>query len=210
MHPAVHDYDSTKFDFVSILSGIYDVDDLAKLRADVPIDVLTVETDQATDFHAKFYDAFEPSIRTLYREFIASIVPDVLKTDEFCFQRVPTFRIHLPGNVAVGEFHTDGDYNHGDGEINFWVPFTPAWGSNSVWIEDELGSAKYEPVTLNPGQALVFDAVNWSHGNVVNETGHTRVSFDFRCIPLKNYTASTLKSVDAGLGLWIGEYFDVL
>jgi hypothetical protein len=210
MRPTVHRYDEKAFDFAAILRRMYDVEDLAKLRADEPLDRLTVETDQATALHARFYDEFAGQVSGLYREFVATVVPEVIGTTDFCFQRVPTFRVHLPGNVAVGEFHTDGDYNHRDGEINFWVPFTPAFGSNSVWIEKELGSADYQPATVEPGEALVFDAVHWSHGNVLNETGSTRVSFDFRCIKMSDYEGTELRSVDAGLGLWIGEYFDVL
>jgi hypothetical protein len=209
MQPTIHHYDLARFNFIEALCQIFGADDLAQLFPATPLDVLTVKTDQTTKFHAKFYAAFDARIRSRYRELVATIVPGILGTQDFCFQKVPTFRISLPGNVAVGEFHTDGDYNHSDGEINFWIPFTPAWGSNSIWVEDELGSERYEAMTLNPGQVLVFDAVNWNHGNRINETGHTRVSFDFRCIPMANYAASPLRTVDAGHGLWIGDYFDV-
>ncbi|GLU48714.1 hypothetical protein [Nocardiopsis ansamitocini] len=209
MRPTIHDYDTTEFDFVSVMSDIYGVDELSRLVPGTPMERLTWKTDQATRFHAKFYDAFEAKVQDLYRGFLASFVPGVLGTTEFCFQRVPTFRVHFPGNVAVGNFHTDGDYNHGQGEVNFWVPFTPTWGSNAVWIEEELGSKDYRPVSLDPGQVLVFDAVNWSHGNKVNETESTRVSFDFRCIRLTDYRPSELSTVDAKRGLWIGDYFDV-
>jgi hypothetical protein len=207
--PVVHDYDMTRFDFGELLRQVFDTDDLAKLRPDRPLELLTWQTDQGTDFHARFYRAFEPEIKALYRQFVAEFVPGVLGTQDFCFQRVPTFRIHFPGNVAVGSFHTDGDYNHDSGEVNFWVPFTSAWGSNSVWIERDLGAGGHQPQILEPGQVLVFDAVNWSHGNQVNDTGSTRVSFDFRCIPMTDYNPTERKTVDYGKGLWIGEYFDV-
>ncbi|GAA4195451.1 hypothetical protein [Microbispora amethystogenes] len=215
MHPVVHepviyDYDAARFDFGDILRKIYDVDDLARLRPEGELEVMTWKTDQSTDFHAKFYEAFEAELKPLYREFVAAFVPGVLGTEEFCFQQVPTFRVHFPGNVAVGDFHRDRDYNHGDGEVNFWVPFTPAYDTNSVWIERELGSGDYRPMTVDPGQVLVFDSVDWSHGNKINETGSTRVSFDFRCIRLSDYNPSTLRTVDAKRGLWIGDYFDVL
>lgn len=107
---------------------------------------------------------------------MADFVPAILDTKEFCFQRVPTFRPHFPGNVAVGKFHTDGDYNHEDGEGNFWVPFTSAWGTNSAWIETELGNADYQPWKLTPGQVLKFAAVHWRHGNKVNDTGQCKES----------------------------------
>jgi hypothetical protein len=210
MRPSVHQYDPTRFDFGSILRRIYGIDDLASMAPEAPLEVLTWQTDQATDFHAAFYKAFESEVRDLYREFVGYFVPEVLGTKDFCFQRVPTFRVHFPGNVAVGEFHTDGDYNHGAGEINFWVPFTPTWGTNTVWVEQELGRGDYRPVELTPGQVLVFDSVHWRHGNKLNDTSSTRVSFDFRCIPMADYAPSKLSTVDAKRGLWIGDYFDVL
>jgi ectoine hydroxylase-related dioxygenase (phytanoyl-CoA dioxygenase family) len=210
MRPIVHQYDQGKFDFAAAFREIYRVDDLSTLHADSPMEVLTWQTDQATVFHRQFYAAFDEHIRSRYRGFVAAVAPKVLGTGEFCFQRVPTVRVHLPGNLAVGEFHTDGDYNHKQREVNFWVPVTPTWGSNSVWIEQELGQHDYAPVSLAPGEMIVFDAVNWSHGNKINETGACRVSFDFRCIRLSEYEETGLRSVDAGKGMWIGDYFDVL
>ncbi|MGB3441060.1 MAG: hypothetical protein WBA97_20105 [Actinophytocola sp.] len=210
MRPEIHDYDLLRFDFGSALRRVYGVEDLAALIPAAPMERLTWQTDQATEYHAMFYKEFDAEIKELYREFVADFVPSILGTKEFCFQRVPTFRLHFPGNVAVGEFHTDGDYNHEDGEVNFWVPFTNAWGTNSVWIETALGNSDYQPWKLAPGQVLKFDAVHWSHGNKVNDTGATRVSFDFRCIPMTDYAPSEKRTVDAKRGLWIGDYYDVL
>lgn len=210
MRPSVHTYDLKRYDFGSVLRRIYEIDDLSALAPDVPLELLTWQTDQATDFHATFYKEFDTEVKELYRQFVADFIPQVLGTKEFCFQRVPTFRVHFPGNVAVGSFHTDGDYNHEAGEVNFWVPFTRAWGTNSVWIETELGNSDFQPQELAPGQVLTFDAVHWNHGNKVNDTGATRVSFDFRCILMSDYAPSEKRTVDAKRGLWIGDYYDVL
>ena len=87
--------------------------------------------------------------------------------------------VHLPNNVAVGEFHRDRDYSHGEGETNFWLPVTNAWDSNSVWIEGEEGAEDFTPYEVAVGQLLVFDGVNLAHGNKMNTTGKTRVSFCF-------------------------------
>jgi len=38
-------------------------------------------------------------------------VPTSLDVKDFCSQRVPTLRLHFPGNITVGESHADGDYN---------------------------------------------------------------------------------------------------
>ncbi len=209
MRPSVHQYDPTRFDFVSVLRRIYGIDDLASLAPEAPLELLTWENDQSTDFHAAFYRVFDSEVRDLYREFVANLVPEVLGTKEFCFQRVPTFRVHLPNNMAVCEFHTDADFNHGPGEINFWVPFTRTWGTNTVWVEQEVGRGDYQPAELVPGQVVVFDGVHLRHGNKINDTGSTRVSFDFRCIPMADYAPSNLRTATKR-GLWIGEYFDVL
>jgi ectoine hydroxylase-related dioxygenase (phytanoyl-CoA dioxygenase family) len=210
MEPRIEHYDLEKFDFVAALGRIFDEVDLTALGSDAQYARLTRATDQSTDYHRMFYAAFESELSTLFRAFVADFVPSVLGTTEFCFQRSPTFRVHLPDNIAVGEFHVDGDYNHQDGEVNFWVPLTPVWGSNSLWIEETLGGRDYQPVVLKPGELLVFDAVNWRHGNMTNTTGSTRVSFDFRCVPLKSYVPSGLRTVSAGRTLNIGDYFDVL
>jgi hypothetical protein len=209
MRPRIETYDLKRFDFISILCRLYDVENLGHLGRSLSVPILTRETDQSTVFHRIFYEAFKIQISSLYREFVAHFVPSMLGTPEFCFQRISTLRVHLPWNVAVGEFHTDGQYNHTSGELNFWMPFTAAWGTNTVWIEEVPGERDYRPVELLPGEVLMFDAVNWSHGNVANDTGSTRISFDFRCIPLSDYTPSELRTVNARRALRIGDYFDV-
>jgi ectoine hydroxylase-related dioxygenase (phytanoyl-CoA dioxygenase family) len=123
---------------------------------------------------------------------------------------VPTFRVHLPDNLAVGEFHTDGAYHHQQGEINFWLPVTEAFDTNSLWIESEPGRADFSPVRLTPGQVYMFDGVNLSHGNKVNRTGVTRVSFDFRLISRHRFTNTDHVSVSAGRRMSIGHYWSAL
>src|SRR3954454_22182362 len=119
MEPRVEHYELAQFDFRSAVSALFGTTDLSTLGADDQIELLTRATDQSTTYHRAFYEAFDEHIAPLYREFVATFVPTVLGTKDFCFQRSPTFRVHLPGNVGVGEFHTDGDYNHRTGEVNF-------------------------------------------------------------------------------------------
>jgi hypothetical protein len=35
--------------------------------------------------------------------------------------------------------HCDADYFHQPHELNFWLPCTPAYGSNTRWLESEPG-----------------------------------------------------------------------
>ncbi|HET7488888.1 MAG TPA: hypothetical protein VFJ85_13245 [Acidimicrobiales bacterium] len=207
--PAIHSYDRREHDFVTAVSQIFEGAELARLGDDRRYDLFDRERDQSTDFHGRFYRNFD-AIRPLYHHFVATVAAGIVG-EPFCVQRVPTFRIHLPSNVAVGEFHTDGDYNHPVGELNFWVPLTRAWESNTIWIETALRKGDCAPAPrLGPGQFLTFDAVRWRHGNVPNETGSTRVSFDFRCIPLARYAEGDGRSVNTGQRFVIGDYFEVL
>lgn len=125
------------------------------------------------------------------------------------YQTVPTFRVQIPGNLSVGEFHTDKDYNHGEEEINWWIPVTRAYGTNTVWIESEPNKKDYQPYELGPGQALIFSGANLSHGNKVNDTPHTRVSLDFRVVPARDFKSRDTESMIRKLKMDIGGYFAV-
>lgn len=206
--PTVHRYDLDQHNLPEAVAAVMGVESLDSMGTDADYQRFTRATDQSTHFHKQFYAAF-PQLRPLYQRFVRAVAGPVIG-EPFCFQRVPTFRVHLPGNVAVGEWHTDADYSHPEGEVNFWVPLTKAWDTNTVWIELDLGEGNHAPAPpLSPGQFLVFDAVRWSHGNVANDTGSTRVSFDFRCIPLSVYRPVEGRSVNTRQRLVIGEYFEV-
>ncbi len=205
--PAIHSYALAEYDFVSAVSAIFGDAELDRLGNERRYERFSRESDQSTDFHGLFYRSFD-AIRPLDHRFVAAVAAGVLG-EPFCFQRVPTFRIHLPSNVAVGEFHTDGDYSHPVGELNFWVPLTRAWETNTIWVETSLGKGDCAPIPrMAPGQYLTFDAVRWRHGNVPNETGSTRMSFDFRCIPMSRYSEGDGRSVNTRQRFVIGDYFE--
>jgi ectoine hydroxylase-related dioxygenase (phytanoyl-CoA dioxygenase family) len=109
-------------------------------------------------------------------------------------QRPPSFRCHLPGAGTASAFHRDGDPKYGitPGTINAWVPLTPVGGSNSLHVESELGSEAYRPVSMQPGEILIFDAFHLKHGSYANKTQTTRISFDFRFLPNNRDLVRTL------------------
>ena len=115
-------------------------------------------------------------------------------------QRPPSFRCHLSGAGTVSAFHRDGDRKYGipPGTINGWVPLTTVGGANSIYIETERGSEDYRPVSLRPGQILIFDAFHLKHGSYPNDTLATRVSFDFRFLPNNPARARELGGPAAG------------
>jgi hypothetical protein len=200
------DYDLDRFDFRPAAHAILGHNHLEELRDDAA-PVVIQQPDQASRFHKLFYDGFD-QLAVTYTEFVKHVAEQLFTVPTVFYQKVPTFRVHLPGDMPVGEFHRDRDYNHQDGEINCWVPLTRAYGSNTIWIETEHSG--YVPWDLDVGQALIFDAVNLRHGNLINTTPHSRVSFDFRMIDPADYTDSGKKTVSAGRRRAVGDYFDVI
>ena len=204
----VLEYDPTSYGFDEVMRKALGAEQLDSLHDIAQYPLFARENDQQSMFHERLYGMGEEFFRP-YRRFLTEVVRPFIGED-IIYQRIPTFRVHLPGNVAVGAFHRDRDYAHGDSEINFWLPVTRAWDTNTVWIESREGAADYEPQPCEIGEVLIFDGVNLAHGNKVNTTDKTRVSFDFRVVPRSEYVPSTRTSINTKMTFAIGDYFEVL
>ena len=171
--------------------------------------VLDVDSDQSTSFHKVFYNNAnkeDSKFNSIYKKFIHNEVVKEMGED-IIYQRYPTFRAHLPDNLEVGAFHKDRDYNHGVTEVNFWLPVTDAYDTNTVWCESKEGEEDFQPINVYHGQYLIFNGANLTHGNKINRTGATRVSFDFRVVKKSEFKASGKKTVSQGKKFEIGDYF---
>jgi hypothetical protein len=195
------------FDFPCVVGEALGTQDLSSVGIHNRIDVRIRETDQQTRWHERFYKTFM-SWQGLYLRFLNEVATEVMG-EEFYFQAIPNLRVHLPNNLAVGEFHTDSAYGHPDGELTFWVPLTPAYETNTLLIETAPGRRDYVPVEALPGTMIVFDAGNLEHGNVLNTTGKTRISFDFRCIPVSKWRPSERTSINMAMSFAPGGYYAV-
>ncbi len=202
---SVATYDLQQFDFTRRVAEILDVAELECLHEKFPLPPGS-HGDQDTVVHRILYSTFQ-RWSPLYEEFVRAIVPAGVG---HCFQRVPTFRIHYPETTATRAFHRDSEYNHQPGVINYWVPLTEAYTTNSIWLENPLEGNVARPVHLRPGQMLRFDATSIRHGSMPNETGRTRVSFDFRTIELEHFEPAGLRTVTNNVELRIGGYYAVL
>lgn len=203
------DYDPAEYPFAETVSSIFDSDDLSTLGAgDRRYGVLTRESDQSTAYHSAFYARVADLLPTYERFVRAVIAPLFAGESEIVYQRVPTFRIHLPDNLAVGTFHRDTEFGHSVDEQNFWLPITSADGSNSIWIESRPNKGDYRPMRVRYGQVLHFDAARLMHGNRLNESGRTRLSLDFRVIPGSRYRPrADAVTVNTRMSLSVGGYF---
>lgn len=172
-------YPLEDYPFPTLVADTLGIDDLTGLSANLAR--RTWRTDQQSPWHGFFYSAFD-SWRDVYVALVREVIaPHV--GEPFYYQNVPTFRVQLPGNVAVGEFHTDAQYHHPLGEQSFWLPLTHAYGTCTLWIADD--DDELHAVDARPGQIAQFAAVTRRHGNKLNQTGRSRVSFDFRCLPVR-------------------------
>jgi hypothetical protein len=197
---AVLRYRLDLYPFPQLIAEIIEEPDLAALRDDGR-PLATRATDQQTRWHARFYEARE-RWGPLYTNFVMDYVARLFR-EPFFYQAIPTFRVQLWGNLAVGAYHRDAEYGHPVGEVNFWLPLTRAWGSNSVYLED---GERARAVSAWPGDIVVFDAVGRRHGNERN-LGDSRVSFDFRCLPVRLYRESEARSVNMGCRFAPGDYY---
>ena len=185
---------------VSTIEGFYfrvlKVDDLEMLHqyeaTDKTKNALFVKgTDQKSDFHSLLYSEFDRDIdsdivrayRQLCKEWYAEL-PEY-GYSKWAIQRYPSLRIHLPGNVSVFEFHRDSDYNHPLGEINHFLSVTRSTGTASLHVEEDLGWNNHSPLELNKAQSAILNTSIFKHGDLVNKEEYTRVSVDFRVIPIE-------------------------
>ncbi|MFT7578837.1 MAG: sporadic carbohydrate cluster protein (TIGR04323 family) [Myxococcota bacterium] len=152
-------------------------------------------------------DTHEASFQRLLRRFSSDVIQAVGALEApLAVQRFPNVRIMAPDRPqAVFPFHTGLQYGHGPASRSLWLPLTdvraPSDASASMHIIDletsralvaqatseqlsvaamqALFLAHSKPLSAGPGQVVLFSQEHL-HGNVVNTTGKTRVSIDFR------------------------------
>jgi hypothetical protein len=198
-------YDITNYNFKELLEKKLNVEDLSAINNSYQL--FERANDQSTDYHAIFYKwARTDEFIDLYDDFIKAIIQP-LYNEKIVYQAIPTFRICLPNNIAVGEYHKDKKYRDESWakqvkEFNFFLPFTDAFATNTIWVESEedKGDCKY-------GECIQWDGSNLTHGNEKNITGKTRVSVDFRVIAESNYIPNDKGSINTNTLFAKGGYY---
>lgn len=178
------------------------------------------------DFH-EFVDKSDEFTK-LYHEFIKkNIIPLLMnnsdesneKENKLVIQKTPNIRISFPQYAAIGRnqdedcetiigYHKDADFGHHLNEMNFIIPITKMYESNSVHYETEIGSETYENLELEPNQMFRGYLNQLHHYNVKNKTGQTRISFDIRVIPYDKYMENL--EYFKGTKFELGKYYIVL
>jgi hypothetical protein len=181
---------------------------------DQSYDLRTVDNDDKTKFHKQFYSRLNSGwydFIFLYYNLILKIKDFYNISEELVFQKTPSFRVHLPGNLAVGEFHSDSKYNHPWGEINISVPLTDAKPPRSILIDVNNNEKKpiFEDMSCEHGQLAIFNGNTLLHGNKLNDSELTRVSFDFRLLTKSDYIKDSQdkKSFGQNIKFEMGGYY---
>ncbi len=221
-------YDVEKFNFYGIFSQHFQesfgTSAVEKIHDYIPnhlkpTRVLKVGEDQATYAHGILYQidpAYQLKAKTpkvvenrgfigLYQEFVKFLEREVFH-EQLVYQKLPTLRIHFPNNLSVGEYHRDRNYSHPIEEVNIWVPLTQATGTATIQMESSYDAKDFRPVEAEYGQYVIFDS-GLMHGNEVNVEGYTRVSFDFRVIPISMYQEREGASINQKMKFQIGDYY---
>ncbi len=205
-------YNQSDYPFVEYISNLFDNHQLELLHTKDKKEYSFFDKpskDSDTIYHKIFYDKMRSGWEEffcVYRNFINNFVMKQIGEPIIC-QKWPTFRVHLPNNLAVGAWHTDSEFNHPDNEINFLLPITKMFESNTIITESEPGLKDFKQIELEPGELFMFNGNKCTHGNLPNRTGFTRVSLDFRVLKKSDYKENNKTSITTGTKFKVGEYY---
>lgn len=199
-------YNTEHYSFRRIIEDILETDNLEKIHNLKDYKLFVKGTDQSTIWHKRYYNNLNKFL-PLYDKFINKIIKPTFGED-IIYQKIPTFRTQLVNNLGVFEFHRDRDYSHNKEERNFFLPFTDAYSNNTIWIESEEDKEDYSPMNVLYGQVVKWDGNNLMHGNKQNNTSNTRISVDFRCIPLSKYNEEKgTATIYSKMKFKVGDYY---
>jgi len=199
-------YDTKKFPFRETIEKMLNESSLEKIHLKEKINLIVRETDQKTKWHELYYSKYTEEFKTLYESFVKHLA-EAFEYSEIVYQKIPTFRIHQVDNLGVGEWHKDKAYQHGINEVNFWLPFTNTYDTNTIWTESKEDLKDYSPYDVKYGEVLVFSGANLQHGNKINTTEDTRVSVDFRLVDPNKFIQNNNSSINGITNFTIGGYF---
>lgn len=185
------DYDEKQFPFATLITRLIAEPNLHGLQAGISggreTDSLYKSMERSPVLNRLYSNLNGPAgaaFYATYHAFIRRVIYPLFE-QPILYQSRPSHRILFADNPGLSRFHRDRDYGHNPREVNFQVAQTRARATNAMWIESAEGANDHAPVEIEPGRMLCFDGANLSHGAMVNTTGRSRVSFDFRVLPAR-------------------------
>ena len=210
-------YDTRNYNFKEIIEKHFGVDELSLVHVSrselLPSQKLDFFTETRTKFHKTFYSKLNngwPELVSSYEKFIKDEIVTLFR-DRIVYQAFPSIRFHLPNDKAIHYWHYDSDkeHMHPDWEINFQLALTDMYDTQATWVESIPGLKDFSPMEMKYGEYYAFNGNKCTHGNKINQTNQTRVSFDFRIMPYNRYLENKKESMSATKGkkFVIGDYY---
>jgi hypothetical protein len=171
-------YDITEFNFKEQLQTVLNTSNLDNLDENKDIERLYSDYLSGKQFLDMYVQFIRKYITELYNGVIA-------------YQTKPVCRLVYKNKLNMHKLHKDKWYRkntiYSDIQIeNIFLPFTNAFDSNSIWTESVEDQHDFSPIKCDYGQFVHWDGNNLLHGNVINKSGNSRVSIDFRVYKYKN------------------------
>ena len=175
-----------------------------------------------SDYH-NYIDQNSLFLNDIYHRFIKEHVKPLFPNDTFIvIQKTPNLRISFPNVTAIGKstndtndavgMHKDSDFGHCKDEINYIIPITEMFDTNSLYYEpyaqSNCSTEDFLNLTLTTNEYFIGNLNNLLHFNKINATGLTRISLDFRIIPYNKYMANLDYFKDTKFEL--GKYYILL
>ena len=208
-----YSYDFNRYCFRDEIEKIFETNKLEKIHEIEQCDfnVLNLETDQTTKLHKKFYkNVGQTNFLNQYKKFLKDIILPHFNVD-LLYQKIPTFRVQVPNNLSVAEFHNDKSYSHSPHEVNIFLPITDAKETYTIWAESIENLGDYSPMNAEYGEYFIWDGANLKHGNKINISDISRFSVDFRVLPYSKYDEDNMKeTITTKTKLKLGSYFDLM
>jgi ectoine hydroxylase-related dioxygenase (phytanoyl-CoA dioxygenase family) len=92
--------------------------------------------------------------------------------------------------------------------MNFFLPFVDTNKYNTIWAESKQDKGDYSPFLLKYGEVKRWNGANLMHGNVVNTSGESRVSVDFRVLPISQLDDKKRTTLTQKIPFEIGGYWE--
>jgi hypothetical protein len=173
--------------------------------------------------HFHEYVDKNPIFNETYHQYIKQYIYPLFPNEtKLVIQKTPNIRFSFPDAAAIGcdpndpeniiGLHCDSNFGHNENEMNFIVPITKMFSTNSIFYEPTIDSQKhpidFENLVLHKNQFLQAYFNKLKHCNRINQTGKTRISFDIRIIPYSKY----MENLDffKGTKFELGKYYIVL
>ncbi len=186
--------------------------------------------DRKSVFIRDFYNYIDSNNEfiNLYKNFIKEYIKPFYPNEEsILYQKTPNIRIGFPNLTAIGKkdsdpdskvigLHNDNEFGHSIQEINYIIPITKMFDTNSIYFEKTVNSNEnpenYNNLYLDTNEYFQGYFNKLYHFNKINKTGKTRISLDFRIIPYSKYieNENDKSSVTSNKKLVLDEYFELI